>query len=179
MSKIDITRAQFSTVPASGPPIPVHFNPASLQHTVTNQLSDPDDDKKDHQQYVKKSSAKLTMDLVFDTTDKGEDVRKTTKKIEKLMEPKEQKGKKVPPVVLFEWGVFKFQGLVESYRETIDFFSGDGVPLRASVNLSLSQQEKVFEDTGKGGGAGGGGAASGAGTPSEDAVDVPGGDGQN
>lgn len=186
MSKINITRAQFSTVPPSGDPIPVHFNPTSLQHTVSNTL---EEDRQDHQQYVKKSSAKLTMDLIFDTTDKGEDVRITTKKIEYLMKPAANKQKKqVPPIVLFEWGVFKFQGLVESFRETIDYFSGDGVPLRASINLTLARQEKVFEDTGKGGGDGqkdstdvkgrklGGGSSA---APSTDAVDVPGGEEQN
>lgn len=183
MSKINIDRAQFSTVPSSGDPICVHFNPSSLQLAVTNQM---EEDRKDHHQYVKKSSAKLTLDLIFDTTDTGEDVRNTTKKIENLMKPTEnQQKKKVPPVALFEWGNFSFQGLIEAYKETIDFFSHDGVPLRASVNLSLSQQEKVFEDTGQGGGSGdeggvtGGSLASGNPSPSPDAVDVPPGDDQS
>jgi hypothetical protein len=46
--------------------------------------------------------------------------------------------------VLFEWGSFKFQGIVESYRETIDFFSSEGMPLRASVNLTMTAQTIVF-----------------------------------
>jgi hypothetical protein len=35
--------------------------------------------------------------------------------------------------------------MVESYKETIDFFSADGVPMRASVNITLSSQDEVFE----------------------------------
>src|SRR4029450_499595 len=54
--------------------------------------------------------------------------------------------RKVPPVVLFEWGNYKFQGMVETFKETIDFFSGNGVPLRASVNLTMSEQDHVFDD---------------------------------
>ncbi len=167
MSQINITRAQFTTVPATGGarPFIVHFNPSSLQHTITNTL---EENREDHKQYLTKSSAKLTMDLVFDTTDTGEDVRVSTKKIIAFMEPERRDNKKVPPVVLFEWGVFKFQGLVESYRETIDFFSADGVPLRASVNLTLARQEKVFESDD---GAGGSDDAQGA-LPGENAVDV-------
>jgi hypothetical protein len=53
-------------------------------------------------------------------------------------------------VVLFEWGTFKFQGLVESYKETIDFFAPTGVPLRASINLTLASQDKVFESLSQG-----------------------------
>ena len=183
MSKINIRRAQFSTVPSSGDPLVVHFNPTSLQLVVSNQM---EEDRQDHKQYVKKTTAKLTMDLVFDTTDKGEDVRNTTKKIENLMKPKEnQRKKKVPPVALFEWGLFKFQGIVESYKETIDFFSRDGVPLRAGINLTLAEQDKVFEDNGQGGGDGSGsgsspGGATGSGSPpSADAVDVATGNNRN
>ena len=36
-------------------------------------------------------------------------------------------------------------GMVEQYKETLDFFAASGVPLRASVNLTLSSQDVVFE----------------------------------
>src|SRR4029434_10926522 len=42
---------------------------------------------------------------------------------------------------------YKFQGLIESYKETIDFFAPNGVPLRATINLTLSRQEKEFENS--------------------------------
>ncbi|MCE2836030.1 MAG: hypothetical protein LW834_03400 [Cyanobium sp. 49614_E6] len=73
-------------------------------------------------------------------------------KIAKLMEPAKREGDNAAPpsVVLFEWGTFKFQGLVESYKETIDFFAPTGVPLRASINLTLASQDKVFESLSQG-----------------------------
>ena len=135
---------------SSGDAIKVHFNPTSLQHVVTNTMKNMGSGN-NTKQYVGESTAKLTMDLVFDTTDSGQDVRLSTSKIAQLMKPtravsSNQQNRKVPPVVLFEWGNYKFQGMVESFKETIDFFSGNGVPLRASVNLTMSQQDKVFAD---------------------------------
>ncbi|MBW4484548.1 MAG: hypothetical protein KME14_18605 [Tildeniella torsiva UHER 1998/13D] len=121
--------------------VDVHFNPVSLQYAVSNTLEEKGSGNS-KKQYVSQSSGKLTMDLVFDTTHDGSDVRSVTDQIAQFMEPDAQK---VPPVVLFEWGTYKFQGMVESYKETIDFFAPNGVPLRASVNLTLSRQDKVFE----------------------------------
>ena len=143
---IEPRRAKF--IPQSGKDkgqeIEVHFNPVSLQYTVSNTLEKgKGNDKK---QYVTQSTGKLTMDLVFDTTTDGQDVRTFTEKIARFMEPDE---KKIPPIIQFEWGTYKFQGMVESYKETIDFFSADGVPLRASINLTLARQDKVFEPTEK------------------------------
>jgi hypothetical protein len=120
--------------------IEVHFNPQSLQYTVSNTMS-PGKDKKT-KQYVSQSTGKLSMDLIFDTTDSGQDVRTYTEKIANFMVPK--KSDHIPPIVLFEWGLYTFQGTADSYRETIDYFSSSGVPLRASINLSLSQQDEVF-----------------------------------
>lgn len=121
--------------------VDVHFNPVSLQYAVSNTVEEKGSGNS-KKQYVSQSSGKLTMDLVFDTTHDGSDVRRVTDQIAQFMEPDAQK---VPPVVLFEWGTYKFQGMVESYKETIDFFAPNGVPLRASVNLTLSRQDKVFE----------------------------------
>ena len=156
-------RAQFTDVTRGGEPFTVHFNPTSLQITLSNTLEEKGEGRS-RKQYVTKSSAKLSMDLVFDTTDRGADVRGESGRIAQLMQPAGTGGEeRTPPVVLFEWGAFAFQGMVEAYTETIDFFSHDGVPLRASVKLVLSQQDVVFSPDAAEGGA-----------PSN-AVDVPAG----
>jgi hypothetical protein len=85
------------------------------------------------------------MDLVFDSTDSGEDIRLKTSKIAKFMEPSGSGEEKAPPIVNFEWGLYKFTGMLESYKETLDYFSADGIPLRAAINLTMSSQDKVFE----------------------------------
>lgn len=121
--------------------VKVHFNPVSLQYTVSNTLQEQGSGNK-KKQHVTQSSGKLTMDLIFDTTHDGSDVRRITDKIAQFMQPDSQNA---PPVVQFEWGTYSFKGMVESFKETIDFFAPTGVPLRASVNLTLAQQDNVFE----------------------------------
>lgn len=137
----EFTRASFRIVAGAGEAseFEVHFNPASLQYTITNTMQEQGEDKKQH---VSQSTGKLTMDLIFDTTGDGQDVRNFTTKVAGLMKPDEEER---PPTVRFEWGAYSFQGLMESYRETIDFFSPGGVPLRAAINLTLVSQDKVFE----------------------------------
>jgi hypothetical protein len=134
--------------------VKVHFNPASLQLQVSNELKDTKNNER--KQYVAKSNAKLTMELQFDTTDSGNDVTETTRKLQAFVAPPLPAGdqarqKLPPPAVIFEWGRIRFKGIVESYKETIDFFSASGVPLRASVALTLSRQDQVFDESAGGG----------------------------
>lgn len=129
-------------------PIAVHFNPVSLQLAVSNELKDTGNQKRT--QFIAKTTTKLTMDLIFDTTDKGEDVTKTTRKLQAFVAPQPPPGETAPkeaspPQVLFEWGTLRFKGIAESYKETIDFFSANGVPLRSSINLTLSRQDAIFD----------------------------------
>ena len=141
---------------------PVHFNPASLQYTVSNKEQGQGAKKKQH---VSETSAQLSMDLVFDTTDTGRDVRVDTGEIVKLLSP-DAKAKKAPRMVEFSWGTYSFTGVIEQYKETLDFFSADGVPLRASVSLTLSSKELTFADPDRAG-------ASVDGDVTPDTVDVP------
>lgn len=130
-----------------GEPITVHFNPESLQYSVSNTLKDEGSGKK-KKQYVDKTEAKLSMSLIFDTTHTGEDVRSCTDPMAALLQPASEGNKQVPPNVEFGWGAYGFTGMVESYKETLDFFSASGVPLRASIELTLASQDVQF-DSGK------------------------------
>jgi Contractile injection system tube protein len=141
---------------------PVHFNPASLQYTVSNKEQGQGSKKKQH---VSETSAQLSMDLVFDTTDTGRDVRLDTGEIVKLLSP-DAKAKKAPRMVEFSWGSYSFTGVIEQYKETLDFFSADGVPLRASVSVTLSSKELTFADPDRAG-------ASVDDDVTPDTVDVP------
>lgn len=140
----------------TGDAIVVQFNPASLQLQLSNELKDTKNNER--KQYIAKASAKLTMELPFDTTDTGADVTAITRQLQAFLVPQMPKNaaarqQKPPPLVLFEWGTLRFKGVAEGYRETIDFFSASGVPLRASVNLTLSRQDQVFDQSGGGAGA--------------------------
>ena len=79
-----------------------------------------------------------------------DDVRKLTGKVAYFITPKQEGDKFVPPAVRFIWGSFQFDGIMESLEESLEFFSSDGRPLRASVTINLTQQkitEFVFRPT--------------------------------
>ena len=124
----------------------VPFNPASLEYTISNEFDDRNGNN-GARQFVKKSTAKLSMTLVFDTTMDGRDVRAQTERLARLMKPAKDGRKNVAPKITFGWGSYSFQGVIEQYKETLDFFSASGVPLRATVNLTLSAQEVEFQSS--------------------------------
>ena len=132
--------------------VEVHFNPASLVYTIENSTKQQSGDPK-RRQFAAQFSGKLTMDLQFDTTDTGEDVRQTTNQIAMFMQASANAGKnpssgnpQAQPVLSFEWGSYEFKGTMESFKETIDFFSAEGVPLRALVSIGLARQDNVFDE---------------------------------
>jgi hypothetical protein len=131
--------------------VPVHFNPTSLVYTVENSTKQTSGRPK-RKQFAAQFSGKLSMDLQFDTTGTGEDVRVTTNKVAAFMQSsadaaRNQSGAsaQAQPVVSFQWGSYEFKGTMESFKETIDFFSADGVPLRSLVSIGLARQDQVFD----------------------------------
>lgn len=159
----------------------VQFNPESLKVSFANQLVQPsgagDQRGSPARQFVGAGTTKLSLTLWFDVgspqppdDDPVDDVRKLTKKVAFFITPKPVRGQRdkyVPPAVRFAWGSFQFDGLMDALEETLEFFSPEGKPLRASLGLSLSQQkiQFAFRDTGSPTGAGGAGASP-PGTPS-------------
>jgi hypothetical protein len=158
-----LVKATLTALPG-GTPLTVHFNPASLAYSVENSVAQQSGGPK-KVQYVAQFSGKLTMDLQFDTTDTGSDVRTFTNQVALFMQatgnaqaaaqnaapPSSSSGSqsapaKAPPVLQFQWGSYNFQGIMDSFKETIDFFSADGVALRALVSIGLSRQDQVFDE---------------------------------
>ena len=158
-----VAKATLTALPG-GTPLTVHFNPASLVYSVENSVAQQSGNPK-KAQYVAQFSGKLTMDLQFDTTDDGSDVRTVTNQVALFMQasanasaaaqnaaPPSANGNssgpppKAPPVLMFQWGTYQFQGIMDSFKETIDFFSNDGVALRALVSIGLSRQDQVFDE---------------------------------
>jgi hypothetical protein len=163
----------FSSEPQAEKPgegIEVQFNPESLRIAMANENRGGDQPGGSSQQFVGSGTTKLTVELLFDTTVEGSDVRAKTKEIAYFVMPKEQadqNNKRTPPLVRFEWGTFIFEGVVNSMDETLDYFSEEGVPLRATVALNMSRDEIVFllrqpgQARGRGEGASGGGSTPG------------------
>jgi len=132
----------------------VQFNPETLKVSFANQISKPEGGGakkgKPPTQFVGAGTTKLNLQLWFDITapmPTGQtaetDVRKLTKKVAYFITPKpgESAEKMIPPVVRFSWGSFQFDGIMESLEESLEFFSSDGRPLRASVTGGVTQQD--------------------------------------
>lgn len=120
----------------------VQFNPTSLSYSVQNTLEKKGRDA-NAKQFVAQTTAKLEFDLVFDSTDDGGDVRSETDRIKQFLNPGDKKTNKnqAPALVGFRWGTFLFKGILEAFKENLDFFSAEGVPLRSTLKIGLSSQD--------------------------------------
>lgn len=148
-------------------PVDVQFNPESLKVTYANAIATgaaggtgDNSVGPAGRQFVGPGTTKLALQLWFDASTPGrdgnhvDDVRRLTKEVIFFMTPQplpNDKTKKLPPGIRFEWGSFSFDGVVDSLEETLEHFSRDGNPLRASITLSLSQEKILvaeFKDDG-------------------------------
>jgi len=136
--------------------VTVQFNPETLRVSFANQVVPPNnpggqDQREGSTQFVGKGTTKMTVQLWFDVTGvlpeskrKVTDVRDLTKEVIYFITPKpaaDDETKYLPPGIRFLWGSFQFDGVVDSLEESLEYFSPDGRPLRASVSLALSQQQ--------------------------------------
>jgi hypothetical protein len=152
----------FKQEKSGGQQVEVQFNPESLKVTFANQIVQPQGGDQSSgnagRQFVGAGTTKLVLTLWFDVNamegDSVDNVRRLTQKVVFFMTPQKSDAdpkKLAPPGTRFQWGSFLFDGMVDGLEETLEFFSPDGKPLRASINLTLSQQ-KILEADFKGDG---------------------------
>jgi hypothetical protein len=113
-------------------------------------------------QFVRGQNEKLTVELFFDTTEHGMGAGATS--VTTLTDPvysmiKIEPTRHAPPIVTFMWnsnfpganlssfsgsqGRNEFCGLVESIRQKFTLFSPEGVPLRATLTLTLREYKTL------------------------------------
>lgn len=80
------------------------------------------------------SSTLSQLELFFDTSDSGQDVRENSLLLAEMMKPVDGES----PRVTFQWGTLIFEGHITSFTETLSYFSDQGVPLRAAINISMT-----------------------------------------
>jgi hypothetical protein len=134
---------------SNGLQMTVDFDPQSLELRYSVSTKNPGHTKGAGGQVSKTpaqwtgESTTLALTLVFDSTNDGTTVQKKTGRLVSLTGPGQSStgGKSAPPakVVQFHWGSFTFYGSVTSMSQRIDYFSAAGVPLRATVDLSLEE----------------------------------------
>lgn len=150
----------------TGDPIYVQYNPTEFSLEKGVQLAEISIPGLDAplQQFVRGQAEKLTVELFFDTTDEGmgSKVKSVTEYTDQIfMLAKIESDSHAPPVVTFCWNCkfpgalvsaktndaggnsnqsrTAFTGVVESVRQRFTLFNAEGVPLRATVNLTLRE----------------------------------------
>ncbi|MEK0313959.1 CIS tube protein [Cohnella sp. 56] len=86
-------------------------------------------------QFVSGEATTLTMDLFFDTYEKGTDVRTHTSKISGLLQV--DSDLHAPPLCRFVWGSLNFKGVAEKVSQRFTMFLDTGIPVRATLNVTL------------------------------------------
>lgn len=164
---VKVTRAELRALKSNGEEdkdktLYVQFNPETLKVSFANQIkTDGNQQGTSSVLYVGQGTTKMSVQLWFDVTAPlreeyrhFKDVRELTQKVAYFITPTDvqvqnKEGKSetayIPPGVRFIWGTFQFDGIMESLEESLEFFSPEGVPLRASVSLGLTQQKIEFK----------------------------------
>jgi nucleoid-associated protein YgaU len=109
-------------------------------------------------QYGGGQPRKLSLQLLFDSTDSKLNVSDVTAKLFKMMEAQSSlgssKGKNSgrPPMVTFIWGsTVTFKAVADNLSVQYTLFRADGTPVRAQAQLSLIQADKAMDkSSGKG-----------------------------
>lgn len=145
-----------------GEALTVDFNPSSLRLTHTaagppggQVMASATNEKQSVAKQQTGYTTGLSMELLFDTSRTGRDVRQKTLFLVALTRPQSSAVSNGRPM-RFSWGSFLFNGCLDSLGETIDLFSADGVPLRATVAVSLRGLAERDPRPSSGGGTGAG-----------------------
>jgi LysM repeat protein len=117
--------------------IPVMFNPPEYRIQRTNQFAEVGIPGLGSSllQFVRGSAETLTMDLFFDTTKNGTDVRESTEAVVGLTSLNARTH--APPRLMFVWGTLIFPCVLESVAQHFDYFDAQGRPQRATLTVTL------------------------------------------
>lgn len=121
--------------------IEVLFNPTeySLDKSVQyGELSLPGMDTP-VTQFVSGQAETLSMDLLVDTYESGDDVRDHVEKIDRLVRVEGERH--APPFCRFVWGGLRFTAVLESLQKRYTLFMPSGHPVRAELSLSFKHHE--------------------------------------
>jgi nucleoid-associated protein YgaU len=140
---------------AVDPKLEFLFNPKDLTFSKSNTWNPKKTPKADtpEVEFGGGSAASLKLQMTFDTYADKVDVRKKyleqlyqwTRVDPKLVEKNSKKGR--PPEVRFMWGAIVFDGVIQSISQKLTLFLDSGTPVRAVVDLTLTESRdgKMFE----------------------------------
>lgn len=129
-----------------------HFNPTTLRLTYNNQFGDGAPFS-----HARETVAKLDVELIFDNSGIGYSVLDELTILTDMTRSDAgaptapSSGSSPPPsgrvpVVEFIWAGKLFEGVIESMTQTIEYWTREGIPLRATVQLSMKETGKAEFD---------------------------------
>lgn len=136
----------------TGDRISCMFNPARFSFSAGNRWESDEVPGKASpvMRFAGGQGGSFSLNLVFDTTGEGKAVTIYTNKLLKLLEVDKtlasydrQRNSGRPPWVKFHWGthLHTFKAVITTMNVTFTYFSSEGLPLRATVDVSLDQYE--------------------------------------
>jgi len=152
-----LEKAKITQIVPAGSDVDVLFNPTEYRLSKSNQfaevaipgLSAP------MLQFGHGNAQTLAMQLFFDTYDpqsnnslaaKNEEVRTHTRKVTDLLAI--NGSLHAPPICQFSWGKFVFIGVLQQADVRCTLFLPDGVPVRATVDVTFKQFYDGKKETG-------------------------------
>lgn len=122
-----------------GESIEVLFNPTEYQLTQSNQFNEVAIPGLAAPliQFGRGNARSLSMQLFFDTYEDGSDVRKHTQKLINLLKIDDELH--APPVCQFTWGDLTFVGVLEQANQRFTLFLSNGIPVRATVDVTFKE----------------------------------------
>ena len=92
-------------------------------------------------QFTGTKKSDLSLELMFDSTSLGKDVRELIKPLDTIL--KIDSELHAPPPCNFSWGSFSFNGIVSNLRKDFTYFYHNGIPARVKVSLTLKPYDDV------------------------------------
>jgi nucleoid-associated protein YgaU len=134
----------------SGDRIPVMYNPEEYRLEQGNSFAEVGVPglPAPPLQYVRGKMRSLSMDLFFDSYERGSDVRVESGKVVRLLDKTPETH--APPVLLFAMGRFTFRCVLVDANQRYTMFLQDGTPVRVIVSVRFQEYMRPELDVERG-----------------------------
>ena len=128
-----------------GNEIPLQFNPSSYSVEHGNDFSEKKlmGLKGLINQFTGSKKSDFILELMFDSTSSGGDVRDLIQPLYKIVDI--DNTLHAPSPCKFVWGKFTFDGIVSTYKKEFTFFFSNGTPARVKISMTLKPYTDVEE----------------------------------
>jgi nucleoid-associated protein YgaU len=117
------------------PSIEVMFNPNEYTVSFEAKYSG----EKNNRQFQIVEMPEFKVSLFYDTYERRSDVRRETKKVTALMQPKVVgKSTKCPSPCKFVWGDFTYEGTITKIEQKFTMFLENGTPVRSLLDVTFT-----------------------------------------